>query len=253
MSIDLLAFAHQLADLSGAAIRPYFGQKLTVEAKADHSPVSIADREAEAVIRIAIEKAYPDHGIYGEEHGISGADKKYVWVIDPIDGTRAFLAGKKEWGTLIALCEEGVPILGVLNQPVLGERWVGIRGGQTTYNGTACSTISGVTISDAEISSTYCAPPDDARFDMLANQCAKRIEAGDCYAYGLLANGLRNIVCDTSLKPYDILALVPIIEAAGGIITGWDGAPVTLSHHVSALACGDKSLHSAALALLQGA
>ena len=253
MSRDFLAFAHQLADLSGKAIRPYFGVGVNVETKADNSPVSIADREAEAVIRAAIENTYPDHGIFGEEHGTRGADKKYVWVIDPIDGTRAFLAGKKEWGTLIALCEDGVPILGILNQPVTSERWVGIRGKQTTLNGAVCSTISGVAVSDAEISATYCAPPDDARFDVLANKCAKRIVAGDCYAYGLLAAGQRDIVCDTALKPYDILALVPIIEAAGGTITGWDGAPITLTHYASALACGDKTLHSAALALLQGA
>ena len=135
MSADFLSFAHQLADVAGTIIRPYFGSELKVELKADESPVSVADQEAEAAIRAAITQHFSDHGIFGEEHGQQALDRQYVWVIDPIDGTRAFLAGRHEWGTLIALCENGVPILGILNQPVTGERWVGGRGLASTYNG----------------------------------------------------------------------------------------------------------------------
>lgn len=202
----------------------------------------MADRAAETAIRTLIEAYYPTHGIYGEEHGQSGLGNPYVWVIDPIDGTRAFIAGKKEWGTLIALCEYGVPILGILNQPITGERWVGAKDMATTYNGQPVRTRACPSLSDAVISTTYCAPPDDARFATLAAQCRETIPQGDCYAYGLLARGERDMVGDTALKPYDILALVPIIEGAGGRITGWDGAPITLTHYASAIARGDGSL-----------
>lgn len=243
-------FAEQLADAAGAVIRPYFGMTVDVETKADQSPVSIADREAEAAIRALITAHFPDHGIFGEEYGVQNESQRFVWVIDPIDGTRAFLAGKKEWGTLIALCDHGVPVLGILDQPITGERWVGIQDGQTMCNDNAVHTRECASITQAEISATYCAPPDDALFAFLAGKAGKHILAGDCYAYGMLARGERDIVCDTSLKPYDILALVPIIEAAGGVITGWDGQPITLTHYASALAAGTHSLHAEALALL---
>lgn len=266
---DFIGFAHQLADAAGAAIRPYFGAHGDVEAKGDSSPVTIADRAAETAMRALIAQHFPEHGIYGEEHGCTGTERNYVWVIDPIDGTRAFIAGKKEWGTLIALCENGVPVLGILDQPVTGERWVGVEGVATFYTKPVVanagseqvtapfeltlSTRSCTALTEASISSTYCAPPDDQRYAALAKQCQEQIVAGDCYAYGLLASGKRDIVCDTALKPYDILALVPIIEGAGGVITGWDGKPVTLTHYAQVVAAGDKSLHSQALALLQGA
>jgi inositol-phosphate phosphatase/L-galactose 1-phosphate phosphatase/histidinol-phosphatase len=267
-----ITFAHQLADVAGDAIRPYFGQHGAVETKGDHSPVTQADKAAETAIRAMIASAYPDHGIYGEEHGQTGLDKTYIWVIDPIDGTRAFIAGKKEWGTLIALCENGVPILGVLDQPITGERWVGVMGQPTLFypswrEGEAHEAIQSLlpeqkdglpryarndgieiktrpcpSLAEAVISCTYCAPPDDARFAALAAQCKETIDGGDCYAYGLLTRGERDIVCDTALKPYDILALVPIIEGAGGKITGWDNAPVTLSNYSQIIACGNAKL-----------
>lgn len=239
---DYIAFAHRLADASAAAIRPYFRQHGVVEAKSDASPVTEADKAAEATIRALIEQEYPDHGIYGEEHGQSGLDKRYVWVIDPIDGTRAFIAGSTQWGTLIALCEDGVPILGVLDQPITGERWLGVTGQPTTLNGRPIRTRPCPSLAQATISSTYCAPPDDARFDQLAAQCAERIHGGDCYAYGLLARGERDIVCDTALKPYDILALVPIIEGAGGRMTTWENQPVTLRSYAQVIAKGNASL-----------
>lgn len=251
---QFLAFAHQLANAAGTVIRPYFGQPLTVDAKADHSPVSIADREAEAAIRALISAQYPEHGIYGEEHGQHAVSARYTWVIDPIDGTRAFLAGNKEWGTLIALCEAGIPIIGILDQPVTGERWVGVKGAISTYQTEAIHVRHVTELSSAEVSSTsarYFTPVQAKAFVALAERCGHAIENGDCYAYGLLARGERDLVVDAGLKPYDILALVPIIEGAGGVITGWDGAPVTLHNYAHVLAAGDATLHQEALAILQ--
>lgn len=250
---EYITFAHRLADVSGDAIRPYFGHVGTIESKSDDSPVTLADKAAEAQIRALIDLHYPEHGIYGEEHGHHGADRRYVWVIDPIDGTRAFIAGKKEWGTLIALCENGIPILGMMNQPITGERWVGAQGQLTTLNGMPVRTRACTGLAQASISSTsaaYFTPPQAKQFVTLAGQCAETIENGDCYAYGLLASGQRDLVVDAGLKPYDILALVPIIEGAGGVVSHWDDKPVRLDHYRDVLAAGNATLHAAALSTL---
>lgn len=281
MRPEYLTFARQLADAAGEIIRPYFGAHGEVDVKSDESPVTAADRQAEAALRARIEQAYPDHAIYGEEFGVQLANplpdreagassKSYTWVIDPIDGTRAFIAGRKEWGTLIALCENGVPVLGILDQPVTGERWIGVAGEPTHYSTvpvgapdmplrtgeTPLAARPCPTLAQAEFSTTsaaYFTPVQAARVVALAQACRATVKDGDCYAYGLLARGLRDVVIDAGLKPYDILALVPIIEGAGGRITGWDGQPITLDHFREVLATGDKSLHSQALALLQDA
>jgi myo-inositol-1(or 4)-monophosphatase len=293
-----LQFAHQLADAAGAAIRPYFGAHGDVEAKGDNSPVTKADRAAEEAIRALIERHYPEHDIYGEEFGVQLAgkprvashvstearrakedggpraaegqrsegneafpsSKKLLWVIDPIDGTRAFIAGRKEWGTLIALCEDGVPVLGILDQPITGERWVGVKGKPTTYASAPANqpdaslrsaeitlrTRPCVSLADAELSTTsanYFTPEQAKHVVALAQQVRATVKDGDCYAYGLLARGLRDIVIDAGLKPYDILALVPIIEGAGGKITTWNGTPVTLEHYRDVVAVGDVRLN----------
>ena len=245
---DFLAFAHQLADAAGAAIRPYFGAHGDVESKSDQSPVTIADRAAEQAMRALITAQFPEHAIFGEEFGQYSAASPYTWVLDPIDGTRAFIAGKKEWGTLIALCENGVPILGILDQPITGERWVGVRGTLSDYKTRACASLAEASISTT--SRNYFTPPQAAAFVKLAEQCGEVIADGDCYAYGMLARGERDAVVDAGLKPYDILALVPIIEAAGGKITAWDGAPITLTHFSTALAAGDAVRHAEMLDIL---
>jgi len=268
MMHDYIQFAHHLADISGDVIRPYFNNAGEVESKGDNSPVTLADKRAEEAMRAQIELHYPDHGIYGEEHGQSGLDKKYIWVIDPIDGTRAFIAGHKEWGTLIALCENGIPILGILNQPITGERWVGAQGQPTLFfrhcerseaiqpsseagllrfarnDGVEIKTRACLTLSAASISTTsknYFTPEQATRYANIAQRCARQHENGDCYAYGMLARGERDMVLDAGLKPYDILALVPIIEGAGGVVMGYNG-PVTLSNHSTACALGDATL-----------
>lgn len=255
-------FAHQLADAAGAVIRPYFESELAVEDKADNSPVTRADREAEAAMRALIEQHYPDHAIFGEEGGQKKTISEYTWVLDPIDGTRAFIAGRKEWGTLIALCADGVPVLGMLDQPATGERWLGVVGQQTRYfslsaaplgEGVVLTTRSCPALAQAELSTTsatYFTPQQAARVVTLAQSVRATVKDGDCYAYGLLARAERDLVIDAGLKPYDILALVPIITGAGGTITAWDGAPITLTHFSTALAAGDASLHAQAKALL---
>ncbi len=267
MSSEFLTFAHQLADAAGEVIRPYFGAHGDVEAKGDNSPVTLADKLAEKAIRTLIETHYPDHAILGEEGGHLKTISDYTWVIDPIDGTRAFIAGRKEWGTLIALCKNGIPVLGIIDQPVTGERWVGISGQPTKYSAAPAnqpdprmrsqevviSTRACATLADAELSTTsasYFTPTQAKQVVALAQQVRATVKDGDCYAYGLLARGLRDVVIDAGLKPYDILALVPIIEGAGGKIATWDGEPVTLDNFKDVAAVGDDALHSQLLTLL---
>ncbi len=259
MSSEFLTFAHSLADAAGEVIRPYFGAHGDVEAKGDNSPVTLADKQAEQAMRKLIEAAYPDHAILGEEGGHLKTISEYTWVLDPIDGTRAFIAGRKEWGTLIALCKNGVPILGILDQPITGERWVGISGQPTMYSAAPASqpdarmrsqevairTRACATLADAELSTTsanYFTPTQAKQVVALAQQVRATVKDGDCYAYGLLARGLRDVVMDAGLKPYDILALVPIVEGAGGKITGWDGDAVTLTNYANVVAVGDGTI-----------
>ena len=246
---QFIPFAHRLADAAGDAIRPHFGDHGAVEAKHDQSPVTRADRAAEMAMRALIETHYPDHGIYGEELGQKVDGQRFVWAIDPIDGTRAFIAGGHAWGTLIALCDHGVPVLGVLDQPITGERWFGMTEQTTLLNGQPIKTRSCQSIDNTEISTTsvnHFDPVQAERYAALASQCGEAIAGGDCYAYGLLARGQRDIVADAGLKPYDILALVPIVEGAGGTLRAWDGAPITLAHHATALAVGDAALYASA-------
>jgi histidinol phosphatase-like enzyme (inositol monophosphatase family) len=254
-----LTLAHALADAAAAAITPYFGAHGAVDTKADASPVTAADRAAEEAMRNMLLREVPEHTIYGEEFGIttrhaSGHTPHYTWVLDPIDGTRAFTQGLKEWGTLIALCEDGVPILGLMNQPITGERWLGVRGEKTRYQGAEISlSPKPATLAEAEISTTsasYFTTAQTEAFAALAKQFKRTVLGGDCYAYGLLARGLRDMVVDAGLKPYDILALVPIIEGAGGAISTWENQPVTLARYSTVVAARQKALCQSALVAL---
>lgn len=247
-------FAHRLADASGGIIRPYFEALPEIENKADKTPVTAADREAEAAMRALIEKEFPDHAILGEEAGHTKTISEYTWVLDPIDGTKAFISGRKEWGTLIALCRDGMPILGLLDQPVTAERWAATQGSEALFNGKKIQGRAGIALNEAELSTTsvnYFTPEQAKQVVKLAQAVKRTVQDGDCYAYGLLARGARDIVIDAGLKPYDILALVPIIEAAGGKITAWDGSPLSLTNFATALAAGDTKLHAEALGYLR--
>jgi histidinol phosphatase-like enzyme (inositol monophosphatase family) len=255
IDLDALgAFANQLADASGAVIRPYFRSGIAVVTKGDGSPVTRADRETEAAIRSRIEAAYPEHGIYGEEHGRAREGARYQWVIDPIDGTKAFLVGIPLFGTLIALCDDGRPILGVIDQPIARERWVGIKGRGATLNGRPIRTRSGVAIADAMMCSTTPTMFEGGkgpRHARLAAQVSFVRWGVDCYAAGMLACGNVDFMVEASLKPYDFLALVPVIEEAGGVVSDWDGRPLTIASGETFLASASPDLHREALTLLR--
>jgi len=253
-SIDTyINFANQLADESGQILRDYFRQPLTIHDKADMSPVTIADQKVEMQLRLLIGHTYPEHGIYGEEMGETAIDAEYVWVIDPIDGTKSFITGKPLFGTLIALLHHGKPILGVIDQPILRERWIGVKNLPTTLNG------QGVTVrrcDDLSKAYLYATTPhmftgqDTMRFGKVASEVKHPLYGADCYAYALLANGFVDLVIEADLSPYDYCALIPVIEQAGGIITDWQGQPLTLQSDGRVIAAGDKSVHQQALQIL---
>ncbi|NQV55332.1 MAG: histidinol-phosphatase [Rhodospirillales bacterium] len=250
-----IQLAHKLADLAGPIINGYFRQNPKIDDKDDLSPVTAADREAEAAMRAAITEAFPGHGILGEEFGPENTDAEYVWVLDPIDGTKAFITGKPLFGTLIALTQNGVPVLGIIDQPVLGERWAGCQGQKSTFNGKAITTRACAALSDAWLYATtpHMFEGDDfTAFTALTDRVKQALYGADCYAYGLLASGFTDIVCEASLKPYDFCAVVPVIKGAGGIMTDWSGAPLTIHSDGRVLAAGDKQAHQAALEVLGG-
>jgi inositol-phosphate phosphatase/L-galactose 1-phosphate phosphatase/histidinol-phosphatase len=248
-----LALAADLADAAGEAIRPYFRRPIAVTDKPDLSPVTVADRAAEAAMRRLIAARFPEHGIIGEEYGPERADAEFVWVLDPIDGTKSFISGVPLFGTLIALARHGRPILGIIDQPISRERWVGAAGHPTSFNGTAIHCRPCAALAAATVFSTS---PDmfkgrDATAHGRVAQAAKLVRFGaDCYAYGLLASGFIDLVVEASLKPYDFSAMVPIVEGAGGIATDWQGKPLTLASDGRVLVAGDLIAHREALALL---
>lgn len=248
-----IALAQILADQSGAVLRRYFRQPLAIDAKADLSPVTIADREVESLVRNRIEAAFPAHGILGEEYGAVRTDAEYVWVIDPIDGTKSFMTGKATFGTLIALTRRGIPILGIIDQPILRERWLGACGQTTTFNGAPIAVRPCPRLADASLYATtpqMFVGPDAAAFERLMKAVKYPLYGADCYAYGLLASGFTDLVCEASLQPYDYCALVPVVEGAGGVMSDWQGRPVTIDTNGRILAASDAALHKLALKLL---
>lgn len=252
----LVALAQRLADSSASVIRRYFRTAVAVDDKADHSPVTIADREAERIIRTIIESQRPDDGIFGEEFGTKNLDAEWVWVIDPIDGTKSFIAGRPIFGTLIALLHKGTPVLGVIDQPIIGDRWVGVTGRPTTHNGQPArvrpcpggvkAAMFGTTSPDLFPGSDY-----DA-YRRVVSQVKVSAYGGDCYTYGLLASGYYDLVVESGLKLYDFAALVPVVTGAGGVMTDWEGAPLNANSTGRVIAAGDAITHREALAALAG-
>ncbi len=252
---EFLALALRLADAAGEAIRPYFRQPLAVDDKPDLSPVTAADRAAEQVMRALIEDRFPEHGIVGEEFGRARDDAEFVWVLDPIDGTKSFISGVPLFGTLIALTRHRRPILGIIDQPILRERWVGVAGRPTTLNGAVvrCRTCLAL-----EAATLFATTPDmfkggdAAAFARVSGAVKLTRFGGDCYAYGLVAAGFIDLVLEASLKPYDFCAMVPIVEGAGGIATDWRGSSLDLGSDGHILVAGDRRTHRPALDLLGG-
>ena len=255
-SIDAFAmFAGRLADASGQIARRYYRSGVSVDIKADDSPVTRADREAEACLREMIAAEFPDHGIIGEEFGSVGIDREFVWILDPIDGTKAFITGRPTFGTLIGLLHRGTPILGVIDHPALHERWLGGTGLPTRFQGAVVQTRSCAGIADAILANTapemFIADRKPA-FERLRQAVKLPIYGGDCHNYGLLASGYIDIAVDATMGIHDFLPLVPVVNGAGGAITDWQGNIMTLDSDDRVIAVGDQRLLAPVLELLAG-
>ncbi len=263
-------FASQLADAARSEILPYWrqsrhalGQQIKVESDRSvfqsASPVTLADRAAERAMRDLIEKHFPDHGIYGEEYGVVRQDADFVWVLDPIDGTRSFITGKPLFGTLISCLYRGYPVIGIIDQCVLDERWIGVSGRGSTLNGHPIQTDGVAELSDAEMYSTtpdmFKSGDEFTKFDKMRKSVRTPHYGADCYAYALVASGFgADIVVEADLGLYDYCAIVPVLEGAGGVITDWTGMNLSLENHERSkgrvLASANKLLHDQALEIL---
>ena len=243
---EALALAGRLADAAAAEIRPRFRQPLASECKHDLTPVTEADRAAERAVRAVLAKERPDDGIAGEEYDAVHGRSGLTWVIDPIDGTKAFITGRPTFATLIALMDGEHPVLGVIDQPITGDRWIGVAGRPTVLNGKPVRVRACGGLQSASFSTT--APDlfpaaDEPVYREIAAAAAIRTYGGDGYAYGLLASGWIDVVLESGLKLHDLAALVPVVQGAGGKITDWSGAPLTAKSKGDVLAVGDHALH----------
>jgi inositol-phosphate phosphatase/L-galactose 1-phosphate phosphatase/histidinol-phosphatase len=250
-----ITLAHALADAAGEIARRYFRQRIAVDDKPDLTPVTVADREAEAAMRRLIAQTFPAHGVIGEEEGRTRADAEFVWVLDPIDGTKNFISGIPLFGTLIALARNGRPVLGVIDQPVLRERWVGIAGRASTMNGAPIRSRGCAALAQATLFSTspeMFRGEDAQRFERLRSRVKLARYGADCYAYAQLASGFIDLVVERDLKPYDYCALAPVVAGAGGAMCDWAGRPLDLGSDGRVIAAGEPRLLEAARAALMG-
>ena len=253
---QLIAAAEAAADVAGAVVRPFFRTCVAADSKADRSPVTIADRTSELAMRAVLRERFPDHGILGEEFGLERPEATLRWVLDPIDGTRAFITGRPTFGVLIALLDGERPILGIIDQPVTGERWIGADGRPTVFRGPLGGRIGCrpcPSLADSELS---CTSPemldaaDTLRWRRLVSRVRRNYWGGDCYAYGLLALGQIDIVAESDMKVWDWAPLAVVVEGAGGKVTDWNGAPLRPDGDGRVLAVGDPALLPLAVAEL---
>ncbi len=258
MSLEYSKFlevAMKAADISRTILTEhrtkYLRGDYNFKTKSDASPVTETDERVEREIRSIIQSAFPDHGMLGEEYGASAETAEYVWVIDPIDGTRQFIVGYPFYGTLIALCKNGVPILGVVEMPVMAERWVGVKGQPSTVNGMPIKTRAHEDLSTtlaASSNTEFVFPEDREAYNHLMKSTKWRVYGGACYGYMSLAAGKVDLCYDSGImREVDYCALVPIVEGAGGIMSDWDGKPLTMHSGMKVLASGDKRLHAKVL------
>jgi histidinol phosphatase-like enzyme (inositol monophosphatase family) len=241
-----IALAHRLADAARSAILPHYRAGVASERKADATPVTLADRAAEEAMRRILKAECPRDAVHGEEFGAETGSSKRTWVLDPIDGTASFLVGRPIFGTLIALVVDGWPVLGVIDQPVLNERWIGVTGQPTLLNGMPVRTRLCRELIDATLATTgphYFDDHDGEHFMGLAAKTDHRrmVMGGDCYNYALLASGHLDIVCEANLKLHDYAALVPVVEGAGGTMCDWNGDPLHAASSGHVLALGDPA------------
>lgn len=265
-----VSVAHQLADVSGAISSSLHRTRVGVDVKPDFSPVTIADRAAEEAMRRIIHDAFDDHEVFGEESGLSSgatyqhrslqpnstqaSTRMWKWVLDPIDGTKSFVTGAPLYGNLISLVhKDDGPVLGLINMPALGERWIGGHGLPTTQNGKRIHTRSVPALSRAVLYAPnphYKSSQSQRAFERVRDASAFTVYGGDCYPYALLASGHVDVVLESNLKPWDYFALVPVIEGAGGIVTDWMGNKLTEDSDGYVLACGSRDVHSEVLKVL---
>ncbi len=256
-AIDFAAFVDELAAVSGETIRPFFRSALSVENKSrsgGFDPVTAADRAAETAMRALIKKTFPAHGVIGEEFPPEQADAEYVWILDPIDGTKSFICGLPIWGTLIALTRHGEPIYGMMHQPFTREQFSG-DGAGTCYRGPAGNRTLHVractALADAVMLTTsplLMSEADRRLFSRVEQTVRLSRYGGDCYAYCVLAAGHVDLIIETELKPHDVLALIPIIEGAGGVMTTWENGRPHNGGRI--IAAGDRRVHAQAMQML---
>ncbi len=252
---EIVSFAEALADAAGAILRARFRAPFTLSFKPGDSPVTEVDRAVESRLREMIADRFPAHGVVGEEYGAERADADEVWVIDPIDGTRLFMAGVPLFGVLIAYVRGGAPALGVIDQPITGERWLGGPGLATRFNGRAVRTRACADLSGALLCASsphYFEGADADAFERLRRAVGWTQYGTDCYGFGLIASGLIDLGVETDLGPHDFMALAPVIAGAGGVMTDWEGRPLGLGSGGRVLAAGDRAAHERALAILAG-
>ncbi len=257
---EFLDLAGRLAAAARAVAQRHFRERLPVEDKADESPVTRADREAETAMREIITAAHPDHGIHGEEFGVENPGAEFVWVLDPIDGTKRFITGNPLFGCLVALLQGGRPILGLIDMPILEERWLGATGHATTFTDRKGTQEARVRpCAELAVATVLATTPemfmgaDAPAFERLRRAAKLTLYGGDCFNYGLLASGFSDIVIEANLAPYDHLAHAPIIAGAGGVMTDWQGRPTSLETDGRVLCAGDPRCHDLAISLLQSA
>jgi inositol-phosphate phosphatase / L-galactose 1-phosphate phosphatase / histidinol-phosphatase len=247
------ALAFSLADITRGVSMRYFRSDFVTETKPDLTPVTIADRECERLMREQIQREFPDHGIIGEEHGSERPDASHVWILDPIDGTKAFVSGRPLFGALIALCRDGKPVLGIIDCPAIDDRWIGIEGRPTTHNDMPCHTRRCGRLEDAMMYSTspYMFDGQDGdAYDRLRRRVKYPLFGGDCHNYGLVASGWIDLVVEANLAVHDWAALVPIAEGAGGRISDWSGKALTFESDGRVVMSGDDRMHTEALKTL---
>jgi myo-inositol-1(or 4)-monophosphatase len=251
-----LAAAEAAADVAGAVVRPFFRAGFAVDTKSDRSPVTIADRSAEQAMRAVLAERFPDHGVLGEEFGLDRPDARLRWVLDPIDGTRAFVSGRPTFGTLIALLDGETPIVGVIDQPVSRERWIGAAGRPTLFRGPyggqpGCRPCAALSEAELSCTSPEMLGADEPRWRRLADAVRRNYWGGDCYAHGLLALGQIDVIAENTMKLWDWAALVPVVEGAGGCVTDWSGQLLRPDGDGRVLSVGDPSLLPEIVALLK--
>ena len=252
---EMIVLAQQLADVSAAAIRPLFRHPLAIDDKSDSSPVTIADREAERVMRELIAKTRPQDGIIGEEFGQERAEADWVWVLDPVDGTKSFTVGRALFVTLIGLLHHGKPVLGIINQPIAGERWLGITGQGAWFNGEPVTANQVTELEKARLGTTgpQYIEAGTAAFARLSAACRFNTYGGDGYLYAQVASGWLELVVEEGLKLHDFAALAPVVNGAGGRMTDWQGNELDIHSEGRVLAAANPVLHAAALPFFQDA